>query len=126
MGLWIRKWGGVGFGVMGEQGAESIHAEFNRMEARHRNQRHNSVERLRRVVVEHLTRTNPQHVAALPPAKRRKTDLEQPYIYAAIYVQDDIHVSIHGRHYFRSCARRKMRSRAASAPLTSFVVCLQV
>ena len=26
---WIRRWGGVGFGVMGEQGAESIHAEFN-------------------------------------------------------------------------------------------------
>ena len=74
MGLWIRKLGGVGFGVMGEQGAESIHAEFNRIEARHRNQRHNRVERLRRVVVEHLTRTNPQHVAALPPEKRRKTD----------------------------------------------------
>ena len=29
---WIRKWGGVGFRIMGEQGAESIHAEFNRIE----------------------------------------------------------------------------------------------
>ena len=25
---WIQKWG-VGFGLMGEQGAESIHAHFN-------------------------------------------------------------------------------------------------
>ena len=25
---WLRKWG-VGFGLMGEQGAESIHAYFN-------------------------------------------------------------------------------------------------
>jgi hypothetical protein len=46
MAPWIRKWGGVGFGVMGEQGAESIHAEFNKIEQRHRNQRHDRVERL--------------------------------------------------------------------------------
>jgi hypothetical protein len=43
---WSSKWGGVGFGVMGEQGAESIHAEFNKIEQRHRNQRHDRVERL--------------------------------------------------------------------------------
>ena len=69
---WIRKWGGVGFGVMGEQGAETIHAEFNRIELRHRNQRHNRVERLRRVAVEHLTKSSPLNVAAQPPTKRRK------------------------------------------------------
>ena len=71
---WIRRWGGVGFGVMGEQGAESIHAEFNRIEICYRNQRHDRVERLRRVVVEHLSRTNPTNVAAHPPAKRRKAE----------------------------------------------------
>lgn len=70
---WIRKWGGVGFGLMGEQGAESIHAEFNRIEVRHRNQRHDPVERLRRVVTDHLLKSLPSHVAALPPTKRRKT-----------------------------------------------------
>ena len=70
---WIRKWGGVGFGMMGEQGAESIHAEFNTIEERHRNQRHDRVERLRRVLIEHLTKSSPQNVAALPPSKRRKS-----------------------------------------------------
>ena len=72
MAPWIRKWGGVGFGVMGEQGAESIHAEFNRIEQRHRNQRHDRVERLKRVVTEHLLKSLPSHVAAQPPTKRRK------------------------------------------------------
>jgi Holliday junction resolvasome RuvABC endonuclease subunit len=74
MTLWIRKWRGVGFGVMGEQGAESIHAEFNRIELRHRNQRHDRVERLRRVVTEHLTKSFPRNVAAHPPTKRRKIE----------------------------------------------------
>ena len=55
MGPWIRQWGGVGFGVMGEQGAESIHAEFNLIEVRHRNQCHDRAERLRQVMIEHLT-----------------------------------------------------------------------
>ena len=55
---------------MGEQGAESIHAEF---ELRHRNQRHDSVERLRRVVTEHLMKSSPCNVAVPPPIKRRKT-----------------------------------------------------
>jgi hypothetical protein len=30
MAPWIRKWGGVGFGVMGDQGAESIHAGYKK------------------------------------------------------------------------------------------------
>ena len=61
----------MGFGVMGEQGAESIHAEFNRIEVRHRNHRHDRVEQLRRVVSEHRTKRN---VAAQPPTKRRKVE----------------------------------------------------
>ena len=63
---------GVGFGLMGEQGTESIHAEFNRIEVRHRNQRHDPVERLRRVVTDHLLKSLPSHVAALPPTKRSR------------------------------------------------------
>ena len=62
----------MGFGMMGEQGAESIHAEFNAIEQCHRNQWHDRVERLRRVVMEHLTKSSPQNVEAQPPTKRRK------------------------------------------------------
>ena len=72
--IWIVKWGGVGFGMIGEQGAERIHAEFNAIEQRHRNQRYDRVERLRWVVVEHLTKSSPQNVVAQPPTKRRKVE----------------------------------------------------
>ena len=58
--------------MMGEQGAESIHAEFNSIEVRHRNLRHNRVERLRRVVSEHLVKSAPRHTAIELPSKRRK------------------------------------------------------
>ena len=68
---WIKQWGGIGFGIMGEQGAESIHAEFNIIEQRHKNQRHDRVERLRRVVIEHITK-NMTNTAIQPPTKRRK------------------------------------------------------
>ena len=59
--------------MMREQGAESIHAEFNTIQERHRNQRHDRVERLRRVLIEHLTKSSPQNVAASSPTKRRKS-----------------------------------------------------
>ena len=75
---WIRKWGGVSFGVMGEQGAESIHAEFNAIEVRHRNLKHNRVERLRRVVTEHLIKSAPRHGTIELPTKRRKLQQQQP------------------------------------------------
>ena len=73
---WIRQWKGAGFGLMGEQGAESIHAEFNRLEIRHRNQRHDRVERLRRVVTEHLTKSSPTNIVLQPKTKRRKNNEE--------------------------------------------------
>ena len=69
MAPWIRKWGGVGFGVMGNQGAESIHAEFNRIEQR-LNQRHDRVERLR--VTDHLLKGLPSYVAADKEQKDRR------------------------------------------------------
>ena len=69
---WIRQWKGSGFELMGEQGAESIHAEFNRLEIRHRNQRHDRVERLRRVVTGHLTKSSPTNIVLQPKTKHRK------------------------------------------------------
>ena len=45
--------------MMKEQGAESIHVEFNVIKERHRNQLHERVEKLHRVVVEHLLKTAP-------------------------------------------------------------------
>ena len=62
-----------GSGIWDDGGTE-IHAEFNVIEQCHRNQRHNRVERLRRVVMEHLTKSSPQNVVALPPTKHGKLE----------------------------------------------------
>ena len=64
--------------MIGEQGAESMHAEFNPIELRQRNQRHDRVEQLLRVVTEHLVKSSPCNVAVQTPIKRRKTVEEQP------------------------------------------------
>ena len=71
---WIVKWGGMEFGMIGEQVVESIHAEFDAVEQHHRNQWHDRVERLHWVVVEHLTKGSPQNVAAQPPTKHRMVE----------------------------------------------------
>ena len=68
MMTWLKKWK-VGFGTMGEQGAESIHANFNGIET---NMVHNRVQRLRCAVNEHYLRISPENVSMLPPIKRRK------------------------------------------------------
>lgn len=68
---WIRKWH-FGFGTMGEQGAESIHACFNGIEKSFANKVHNPVERLRGVMKEHHLRISPANVSQLPEVKRRK------------------------------------------------------
>jgi hypothetical protein len=47
MVLWMRQWT-AGFGTMGEQGAESIHANFNGIERSFANMIHNCVDRLQR------------------------------------------------------------------------------
>lgn len=68
---WMRKWH-LGFGIMGEQGAESIHASFNSIERSFASMIHNRVERLRSVVKEHHLRVSPANLSLLPPIKRRK------------------------------------------------------
>lgn len=68
---WIRKWR-VGFGMMGEQGAESIHASFNGIERSYACMIHNKVDRLKAVVKEHHLRTSPANLCHQPQIKRRK------------------------------------------------------
>ena len=45
----LRQWNGVGYGLMGEQGAESVHAEFNSLLCHYTNIP-DQVERLRCVL----------------------------------------------------------------------------
>ena len=68
---WIRKHH-LGFGIMGEQGAESIHANFNEIERSFNSMIHNRVERLLAVVKTHHLRVSPVNVAMKPPIKKRK------------------------------------------------------
>ena len=69
---WLRKWH-IGFGVMGEQGAESIHSYFNTL-------CHNfkcipePVKRVTQVMKAHYLHIAPANVLARPPIKRRKKE----------------------------------------------------
>lgn len=68
---WIRKWG-VGFGLMGEQGAESIHTYFNMLNRTYKGIP-DRVERLRHTMKEHLLHISPPNVSSRPAVKKRKT-----------------------------------------------------
>lgn len=68
---WIRQWK-VGFGLMGEQGAESIHAYFNSL-TRTYHSIPDRVDRLRAMMREHFLHSTPSLIAAKPPLKKRKT-----------------------------------------------------
>ena len=65
---WIRQWH-VGFGLMGEQGAESIHAAFNYDERIYANLA-NRVERLKSVLQNHYLKITPSNVVLQPPSKK--------------------------------------------------------
>ena len=68
----LREWSGIGFGLMAEQGAESIHKEFNSLMHRFTNIP-NRVERLRCVLREHHLRCCSVNRDAKPQPKRRKS-----------------------------------------------------
>ncbi len=71
---WLNEWR-VGLGLMGEQGAESIHAYFNNIKASFRNIP-NGVDRLRCMMRQHFVHVAPSTIACRrPPQKRRKTKL---------------------------------------------------
>ncbi len=68
---WLRTWGGVGFGLMGEQGAESIHRWFNSQRRTYATMA-DGVEQLGCIMKEHFIHVAPTNVALEPPIKRRK------------------------------------------------------
>jgi hypothetical protein len=65
----IRAWR-VGLGMMGEQGAESIHARFNALQRTYSNIT-NSVQQLKCKVLEHLRQICLSNVARQPPPQKR-------------------------------------------------------
>ena len=66
----LRKWQ-VGFGLHGEQGAESLHAAFNRI-MRSYTSIPDRLTRLKSVMKEHHLQVAPTMVAQEPTIKRRK------------------------------------------------------
>ena len=69
---WIRKWK-VGCGLMGEQGAESIHRVFNEIRRSYCSMP-NAVDRLKRILTEHHLKISPTNIMLQPPVKRRKSN----------------------------------------------------
>ena len=67
---WLKKWG-VGFGLMGEQGAESIHRHINEMKPMFSHMK-DPVKRLKCLLNGHLLKTSPINIAQRPEIKRRK------------------------------------------------------
>ena len=67
---WLTEWN-VGLGLMGEQGAESLHAYFNSLLRTYENIP-NDTDRLNYMMVEHYRHVAPSNVACRPPVKRRK------------------------------------------------------
>lgn len=67
---WVKKYR-VGFGLMGEQGAESIHAEVNSIKASYRTIPDRE-KRLHHIMQEHHRRLCPVLIQQQPPIKKRK------------------------------------------------------
>lgn len=67
---WLRRFH-LGAGLMGEQGAESIHAHMMRLERTHQNIP-NDVDRLKYIVREQMLEAAPSLMSLRPPAKKRK------------------------------------------------------
>ena len=66
----LQQWK-VGLGMLGEQGAEGIHARFNQLEQTYCNMA-NGVERLRAMVADHFRQVCPENIALEPPVMKRK------------------------------------------------------
>ena len=72
---WIKRWG-LGAGLMGEQGAESIHAHLNKLEATY-SSIPNRVDRLRYIFNTYTLETTPELSSLRPAAKKRKLKKNQ-------------------------------------------------
>ena len=67
---WIKKWG-VGFGLSGEQGAESIHAYFNQLRSTYNSIPQHLLRLKRMMFVQHL-KVAPDNTIAQPPIVKKK------------------------------------------------------
>lgn len=67
---WLKRWH-VGFGLLGEQGVESIHAHFNSYGRTFRSIPE-EVARLRQLMKAHLLHISPDNIAATPAVKKRR------------------------------------------------------
>ena len=67
---WLKRWR-LGSGLMGEQGAESIHAHLMKLERIHQGIP-NELDRLKYIVKEHMLESDPS-LTCLRPQKRRRT-----------------------------------------------------
>lgn len=67
---WFNRWH-IGFGMMGEQGAESIHAHLNNIEENY-DSIANQLDRLKYVFRKSCLQTAPALVTVRPPPKKRK------------------------------------------------------
>ena len=65
----ISQWR-IGLGMLGEQGAESIHTRFNQLARTYSNMT-NGVERLRSVMLEHYRQICPENIAHQPPPAKK-------------------------------------------------------
>lgn len=85
---WIRRWR-LGSGLMGEQGAESIHAHLMKLERTHQSIP-NDLDRLKYIFKEQTLESSPALTSLRPPlkkrgpykkgepsAKKRKSDVQQ-------------------------------------------------
>lgn len=71
---WVKKWK-LGLGIMGEQGAESLHDHMMRLERTYQGIP-DDVERLKHIVREQIVESSPSLLELQPPPqpKRRKKD----------------------------------------------------
>ncbi len=63
----------MGFGLLGEQGIESVHAHFNSLGRTYRSIPE-EVDRLRQLMKEHLLHIAPEHVSATPEGRAEEPD----------------------------------------------------
>ena len=70
---WLNQWK-VGCGIIGEQGAESLHASFNNTERAYNNILRDRVEQIKVLLQNHLLQIQP-NVSSLepPPLKKRRS-----------------------------------------------------
>ena len=72
---WLKKWH-IASGLMGEQGAESLHAHIHNLETRFCGVA-NDLERLKYVVKEHNVQSSPEIRDLQPPPKKFKKHSSQ-------------------------------------------------